>query len=198
MLALGFQRHNYPVVMGTRNPTKLAEFSAENNIPALEFSAAIRESQVIVLAIKGTAAEEFVGSVAAELAGKVVIDTTNPIADLPPRGGVLTYFTAANESLMERLQALAPEAHFVKAFNSVGNPYMVNPSMEGGPPTMFIAGDAGVTKLTVTAILSDFGWEAEDMGPATAAGPIEALCQLWCARGMNGKKWNHAFKLLKA
>lgn len=198
VLALGFQRHGYPVVMGTRDPAKLAHFSAEHDIAALPFRDAIAGGEVVVLAVKGTAAEELVASVTSALAGKVVIDATNPIADLPPRGGVLTYFTGANESLMERLQALAPEAHFVKAFNSVGNPYMVNPSMEGGPPTMFIAGDDGGAKHTVAGILTDFGWEAEDMGPAPAAGPIEALCQLWCARGMNGKKWNHAFKLLKA
>ena len=197
VLALGFQRHGYPVTMGTRSPEKLAAFSAAHGIPALEFSAAIRQSEVLVLAVKGTVAEEFVRSVAADLAGKVVIDATNPIADLPPRGGVLTYFTAANESLMERLQAPAPEAQFVKAFNSVGNPYMVNPQLAGGPPTMFIAGNSGSAKHTVAGILQDFGWEAEDMGPAPAAGPIEALCQLWCARGINGNQWNHAFKLLK-
>ncbi|MEK7391748.1 MAG: dinucleotide-binding protein, partial [Fibrobacterota bacterium] len=133
---------------------------------------------------------------ATALFGKIVIDTTNPIADAPPVDGVLTYFTSGSESLMERLQALAPSARFVKAFNSVGSPFMVDPVFPAGKPTMFIAGNDPEAKLAVASILTEFGWESEDMGKAASARPIEALCQLWCARGFNGNKWGHAFKLL--
>jgi hypothetical protein len=62
--------------------------------------------------------------VKAELSGKTVIDATNPIADTPPQNGVLKYFTSLDESLMERLQKIAPDAHFVKAFNSIGSGLM--------------------------------------------------------------------------
>ena len=67
----------------------------------------------------------------ANLAGKTVIDATNPIADAPPVNGVLKFFTSLDESLMERLQREFANARFVKAFNSVGNASMVDPTVQG-------------------------------------------------------------------
>ena len=64
---------------------------------------------------------------AANLSGKPVIDATNPIADAPPANGVLKFFTGLKQSLMERFQSAFPDAHFVKAFNSVGNARMIDP-----------------------------------------------------------------------
>lgn len=60
-----------------------------------------------------------------------MIDPTNPIADAPPKNGVLSFFTNLDESLMEILQREFSDAWFVKAFNSVGNARMVNPQFEG-------------------------------------------------------------------
>lgn len=94
-------------------------------------------------------------------------------------------------------QELAPAARFVKAFNSVGNAFMVNRSFPGGRPTMFIAGNEDAAKSEVRGILDRFGWDTEDIGKAASARPIEALCQLWCAPGFLRNQWNHAFKLLK-
>ena len=61
----------------------------------------------------------------------MMFDATNPLADASPRNDVLRYITSANESLMERLQGAAPQACFVKAFNLIGNAFMVNPSFPG-------------------------------------------------------------------
>jgi len=133
----------------------------------------------------------------ANLAGKVVLDATNPISDEPPQNGVVRYFTAQNDSLMERLQKAFPKARLVKAFNSVGNAFMVNPTFPGGPPTMFICGNDAAAKTEATTILTQFGWATADMGMVESARPIEALCQLWCAPGMLRNEWTHAFKLLK-
>lgn len=196
-LAKGFQQHGYPVQLGTRDVGKLATFSAETGIAAMESDAAARQGEMILLAVKGSAAEGVVRDLKAELAGKVVMDATNPIADTPPVDGVLPFFTDGAQSLMERLQALAPEARFVKTFNSVGSPFMVNPSFPGGRPTMFIAGNDADAKAAVALILQTFGWDCEDMGRAASARPIEALCQLWCAPGLLRNQWTHAFKLLK-
>jgi hypothetical protein len=135
---------------------------------------------------------------AASLAGKTVIDTTNPIAEAPPKDGVLPFFTGPNESLLERLQAAFPEARLVKAFNSVGNAYFVNPSLPGGPPTMFYCGNDASAKAEVKALVLQFGWEPADMGTATAARAIEPLCQLWCLPGLRENRWTHAFRLLQA
>jgi predicted dinucleotide-binding enzyme len=98
---------------------------------------------------------------------------------------------------MERLQRLAPQANFVKAFNSVGSALMVNPALKGGPPTMFICGNNPQAKKDVASILHTFGWESEDMGPAEAARAIEPLCILWCIPGFARNDWTHAFKVLR-
>ena len=134
---------------------------------------------------------------AANLAGKTVIDVTNPIADAPPVNGVLKYFTSLDGSLMEQLQKQFASAHFVKAFNSVGSAAKVNPQFEGGRPSMFIAGNDAGAKKTVAGILDQFGWEVEDMGGAEGARAIEPLCILWCIPGFARNDWFHAFKVLR-
>jgi predicted dinucleotide-binding enzyme len=63
---------------------------------------------------------------------------------------------------------------------------------------MFIAGNDAHAKQTVTNILTAFGWETEDCGPAEAARAIEPLCMLWCISGFQKNDWYHAFKFLKA
>ena len=151
-----------------------------------------------MLAVAGGAAEEALKESGIEnLKGKVVIDATNPISKEAPVNGVLKYFTDINHSLMETLQALAPDAKFVKAFNSVGNGVMYKPSFKEGKPTMFIAGNDDAATKTVTEILTAFGWETEDMGKADGARAIEPLAMLWCIPGFAKNQWSHAFKLLK-
>lgn len=155
-------------------------------------------SDILILAVKGSAAEEVIALVKDSLASKTVIDATNPISDTAPDDGVLSYFTNLNESLMERLQRIAPEANFVKAFNSVGNAYMISPRFKDGQPTMFICGNSDDAKRGVTELLTAIGWESKDMGGVKSARAIEPLCILWCLPGMLHNEWSHAFKLLKA
>ena len=197
VLARGLKQHGYDVRIGSRDPKKLASFEGEG-IETGTFANVAAVSDVIVLAVKGTVASEALRLAgAANLDGKVVIDTTNPIADAPPVDGVLQYFTGPNESLMERLQREFPSARFVKAFNSVGNASMVNPSFAGGPPTMFYCGNDADAKRTVAGLLTTFGWDPADMGTATAARAIEPLCQLWCIPAFRDGHATHAFKLVE-
>jgi 8-hydroxy-5-deazaflavin:NADPH oxidoreductase len=199
-LAAGFVKHGHAVTIGTRTPAKLAEWSAQHpeiRIGTLPAAAAFGE--LIVLAVKGAAAAgalQLAGI--ASLAGKVVVDTTNPITDAPPVNGVLGFYTAPNESALELLQRQFPSLRFVKAFNSVGAEFMVDPRFEGGPPTMFICGNDAAAKQSVTDILQQFGWEVADMGAAEAARAIEPLCLLWCIPGFLRNEWSHAFKLLRS
>jgi predicted dinucleotide-binding enzyme len=198
-LAKGFLAHGHAVMRASREPEKLAAWktSASGDAQIGTSADAAKWGEVIVLCVKGSAAEATLEQAGiANLAGKLVIDTTNPIADGKPDHGVIRYFTNANESLMERLQAKAPEAKFVKAFNSVGNMFMVNPPFKP-TPTMFICGNDAGAKAEATKLLEQFGWEAADMGMVESARPIEALCQLWCAPGMLHNDWAHAFKYLK-
>jgi predicted dinucleotide-binding enzyme len=197
-LADGFLAQGYEVMRGSRDPAKLGEWKKKAGAHASTGSMAdaARFGTIVVLAVKGTGAEEAVDQCGAGLAGKVVLDATNPLADAPPQGGVLTYFTTPNESLMERLQKRAPAARFVKAFNSVGAALMVNPKLPS-KPSMFICGDDSGAKEQARAILDQFGWETEDMGGAVAARAIEPLCMLWCIPGFLKNDWMHAFKVLR-
>lgn len=199
VLASGFLKHGHEVMIGTRSPEKVKEWQEQNprgNIGSHKEAAAWAD--IIVLATKGTAAEAAIRLCdSKDLQGKIVIDTTNPIADAPPQNGVLKYFTTLEHSLMEQLQSVQPGAHFVKAFNSVGNAYMVDPKFQEGRPTMFICGNDTGAKAAVAAILNDFGWDAEDMGGVEGARAIEPLCMLWCIPGFARNQWSHAFKLLK-
>lgn len=193
-LARGFKQHGYDVRIASRSPEKLADFSASSGIAAGTFADVSRWADLLVLAVHGAAAEDALRlSGADNLAGKVVIDTTNPISDAAPVDGVLQFFTGPNDSLMERLQAAFPGARLVKAFNCVGNARMVNPDFRQGRPTMFYCGNDSNAKATVAGILEQFGWEPADMGTAAAARAIEPLCQLWCIPGFRENKWGHAF-----
>ena len=197
VLAKGFADKGYEVRIGSREPSKLAEFSAETGIAAGTFEEVAGHGAVVVLAVKGTAAEEAVKLAGPGLRGKLVLDATNPIADAPPVGGVLQFFTGPNDSLMERLQRAAPEAHFVKAWSCVGNALMIDPKLEGGPPTMFICGDDEAAKSRAKEILAEMGWDTEDIGGAPGARAIEPLCQLWCAPGVLRNDWMRAYKVLR-
>jgi len=151
-----------------------------------------------VLAVNGTVAGDALKLAGdANLAGKVIIDATNPSKDKPPVNGVLEFYTDYNQSLMERLQKQLPKARFVKAFNSVGYSLMVDPKLKGGKPTMFICGNDEAARKTVTQILDQFGWETADMGKAEAARAIEPLAILWCIPGFLNNDWEHAFKMLR-
>ena len=200
VLSDGFLALGHEVIRGSREPAKLATWASQAGARARTgtFAEAAGAGEMVVLAVKGSAAEAVLGLAGeAALAGKVVIDTTNPIADAPPEGGVLRYFTTLDDSLMERLQRRFPRARFVKAFSCVGNKLMVNPSLPGGPPSMFICGDDAAARAEVSEVLARFGWETEDLGGAAAARAIEPLCILWCIPGFLKNSWGHALKMLR-
>ena len=197
-LAGGFAKHGYDVMRGSRDPSKLDEWkrAAGDKARTGTLEETARFGDLVVLAVKGAAAEEAVSLCGAGLDGKVVLDTTNPIDGKPPTNGVISYFTGPNESLLERLQMRAPKARFVKAFSSVGSALMVNPTLPSRP-TMFICGNDGAAKEQTRAILDTFGWETEDLGTVEAARAIEPLCILWCIPGFLRNDWSHAFKMLR-
>jgi len=199
VLAAGFLGHGHSVMLGTRDPSKLAGWTSEHPGARVgSFAGTAAWAGLVVLAVKGAVAADVLRAAgAANLAGKPVIDTTNPIADAPPDQGVLRFFTTLDDSLMERLQREMPEARLVKAFNSVGNRRMVDPSFKGGKPSMFICGDDAEAKQVVRGVLDQFGWETEDMGGAASARAIEPLCILWCIPGFLRNEWEHAFKVLR-
>ncbi len=199
-LANGFLKHGWEVMRGSREPAKLADWKKKAGATASagDFVATAKFGSLVVLAVKGTAAESALKLAGPEnLAGKTVLDTTNPIADAPPANGVLQYFTGPNESLLERLQKAVPKANFVKCFSCVGSALMVDPQLPGGKPTMFLCGANAKAKAETQSLLSEFGWESEDLGGPEAARAIEPLAILWCIPGFQKNDWVHAFKMLR-
>jgi predicted dinucleotide-binding enzyme len=200
VLADGFIKNGYDTMRASRDKSKLADWlsSAGEGAHTGDFAEAAEFGDIIVLAVKGSAAESALELCNAnKLIDKTIIDTTNPIADEPPENGVIKYFTSPNESLMEKLQNTYPKANFVKAFSCVGNAFMVDPDFDGMKPTMFYCGNNDEAKKEVEEILEKFGWEYEDMGAAEGARAIEPLAMLWCIPGFRSNSWSHAFKLLK-
>jgi 8-hydroxy-5-deazaflavin:NADPH oxidoreductase len=197
-LAAGFIKHGHQTMIGTRDKAKLADWHKANPTARVgSFSDTAAFGEAVMLAVKGSAAADVLRAAGtANLAAKPVIDACNPIADAPPVNGVLKFFTTLDNSLMEQLQKEFPTAHFVKAFNSVGAPQMVNPEFKAGKPTMFICGNDDGAKAIATKILDQFGWETADMGKMEAARAIEPLSMLWCIPGFTKNEWAHAFKLL--
>lgn len=201
VLGTAFLKEGHSVMLGTRDVTKeeVVKWKSENSKGQIGiFEEAAHFGEMLVLATNGSITTD-----AMRLAdlnnfkGKVVIDTTNPIAPAPPENGVLKFFTGPNESLMETIQALIPESKVVKAFNSVGNSLMYKPKLQGGPASMFICGNDEGAKKKIKDILTKFGWETEDMGKIEAARAIEPLCMLWCIPGLLNNQWSHAFKLVR-
>lgn len=199
VLAAGFRKHGHEVMIGSRSPEKLAEWTAGAGagVRSGTMGETAAFGDIVVIAVAGGVAVEALDQAGlANLEGKVVIDATNPLAPKPPVNGILQMFTGPNDSLMERLQAHAPGARFVKAFSSVGNAFMVNPTFQGGRATMFICGNDAAAKATVVGILDAFGWDAYDVGAVEGARAIEPLVQLWCAPGFLRNDWAHAFKVV--
>jgi 8-hydroxy-5-deazaflavin:NADPH oxidoreductase len=200
-LAAGFVKYGSTVKMGTRDPAKLADFvkKFKGSVTVGTFKEAAEFGEILVLAVRGEAAVETLKSIGhAALYGKTVIDTTNPIdTAAQPVNGVLKFFTGFDHSLMELLQREAPDAHFVKAFSSIGAALMVNPDFGGVKPTMMLCGNSEKAKSEAAAIAELFGFEPEDMGGVEAARAIEPLCILWCLPGFRKNEWNHALKWLK-
>lgn len=197
-LATGFSEANHTVRLGTGSRDKIPQLSeaSDDKYQVAEFAEVADWAEVVILCVKGSVAEKVVRSLTLQIANKPVIDTTNPITDAPPVDGVLEYFTDQNESLMERLHAIAPKAKFVKAFNSVGAGVMVHPKFDT-TPTMYICGDTDA-KTIASSLITSLGWAVEDLGAMAAARPIEDLCKLWCISGFQKNDWMHALKHIRA
>ena len=199
-LAAGFSSRGHDVMIGSRDAGKpeLREWLSGDGagIEAGTLAEAAAYGELLVLAVLGNAAEDAIADAGpSNFDGKVVIDATNPLdfsAGFPPRLSV----TGA-DSLGERVQRALPSAKVVKAFNTIGNPYFVDPSFSDGQPTMLIAGDDDGAKQTVADVLADFGWsDVVDIGGIEGSRELEAICIVWVKIGGARGSWDHGFKLL--
>ena len=197
-LASGFIADGYDVMVGSRsgNSAALVDEALGMDVAVDTFSVVATWAELVIIAVKGSSAEDVVGDIASHLAGKVVIDVTNPVSDTPPIHGVLSFFTSLDESLSERLQATAPEARMVKAWNTCSHMHMMHPDFSQ-QPTMPICGNDPEARREVAELIQSFGWKTEDMGQLIAARAIEPLAMLISIPGYLRGEWNHAFCLVK-
>lgn len=198
-LARGLADLGHRVTLGTRTPAHVTTWSHDN--PGIEVSSLADTASgkaLLILSVPGTAAAEVVGRVATHIqAETVVIDTCDPFASSEPVDAVLPLFTTSDESLLERLQARVPHARMVKAFNTVGVQYMVQPDFPDGPPSMFLCGDDAAARAIVATIITSLGWEPIDLGSARSARVLEPMASLYCAIGYHSGQWNHAIRVLR-
>jgi len=200
-LGTGFVALGHEVRIGARsaNHEKALEWVGEMGAHASQstFADAAGFGEVVVFATLGVANPDVVKAIGPEsVAGKVVIDVTNPLdfsKGFPPDLAI-----KGDDSGGETLQRLIPAGKVVKAFNIVGNALMFRPELPGGPPDMFIAGDDAGAKATVTKILGDFGWpNVIDMGGIASSRWLEAMCIAWVLACSATGNWRQAFKLLR-
>lgn len=194
----GFVTLGHEVKMGAREPgnEKAAAWAKEMGASASAgtFAEAAAFGEVIVLATLGVANESAIRAAGIEsFKGKLVLDTTNPL-DFSTGAPALS--VGHTDSGGEQVQRLLPEAHVVKAFNTVGNAHFFRPDFPGGPPDMFIAGNDAGARDKAAAIIKDFGWGVIDLGGIEASRHLEPMCIVWVLHGLRNKSWNHAFKFI--
>ena len=198
VLGTGFLSKGHDVMLGTRDASKLGAWLTEAGDRANvgTFDEAAEFGEIVLLSVPGTALESAIELAGIEnLAGKTVIDITNPMdfsEGAPPR------FTATvGNSLGEKVQHQLPNANVVKAFNSIGVAVMTDPDFDGEKATHFIAGNSDDAKAEVTKLISEFGWEVTDVGGIEQSFFLEALASLWVNYAFKSNNWNQAFKLLR-
>jgi len=140
---------------------------------------AAAHGELVINALSGVGALPGLASVARELAGKILVDISNPLdfsKGMPPS------LTVANtDSLGEQIQRELPDTKVVKTLNTVNAFLMVDPrQLAGGDHTMIVCGNDAAAKAAVTRLLTDFGWkDVIDLGDLTNARGTEMYVVLW-------------------
>ncbi len=197
--ALGprFAELGYTVVYGSRDSTqpKVQELVARTGARASASSQAkaAEQADIVVLAVPWSATKQVVSGLG-DLAGKIIIDITNPIrvAD----DGLMQ--TVVPTSGGELVQSWAPGAFVVKAFNTMGAFVMADPDMAGGPATVPMAGNDAAAKQQVGEIIEALGFEVVDVGPLRFSRELEGMAILYVTpylRNRRDESWEYYFRV---
>lgn len=196
--ALGtrFAQNGHSIIFSSRDPqsakTQEVVAKAGANARAATVAEAVRDSDVVVLATPWPTTEEAVKS-AGDLSGKIVIDTTNPLAaDL---SGLVVGTTS---SAAEQVSSWAPGAKVVKAFNTVGAAVMADTAFSQGKPILFYCGDDADAKQQVATLAAELGFEPQDAGALRQARLLEPFALLWISLAFQQQMGFHfAFHLMR-
>jgi predicted dinucleotide-binding enzyme len=185
----GAWRASHDVIYGLREPdnSKYSDLAA----PIATNDVAVAGSAVVVLCTPWQATEQAVKS-CGELAGKVVIDCTNP---LTPDFAALEI--GHSTSGAEQISAWAPGARVCKAMNQIGAPMMDHPRLSS-PPIMLVCGDDHAAKKITSDLVAQLGFETADLGGLTMARLLEPYGLIWIELALRrGFGTNFAFGLLR-
>ena len=126
--------------------------------------------EVVVLAVWYQAVEDVLAAYGDQLAGKVVVDITNPVDP-----DTYAPLTIQEGSVAQLIAARVPEAKVVKAFNTTFAGTLVEGTVAGQPLDVFLAADDDAAKATIKQLARDGGLRPIDAGPLALAHHIEAL-----------------------
>jgi 8-hydroxy-5-deazaflavin:NADPH oxidoreductase len=197
-LAKGFVSRGHSVVFGTRDvqgEKAVKAVAAVAGSSAALYAAAAKQADMAVLATAWSGTQNAVQLTGdANLAGKLLIDVTNPLDFSTGKPQLALGFP---HSAGATIQEWLPQAKVVKAFNIITSSRMVDPKFADGQPDMFIAGNDAAAKQQTADILKAFGWRsAIDMGDISKSYLLEALAMTWIDYGVSRNHWSHGFSLL--
>ena len=139
---------------------------------------------LVVLALPGVQMDIVIAKHAAQLDGRVLIDTANRLG-----GGPMNSFVP--------LQKHAPHARLFRAFNSLGWESFADPLFHGVPADLFYCGPEGEARAQVERLISDIGLHPVYLGGPEQVGVVDSVGALWFALVFGqGKGRNLAFKVL--
>ena len=177
--ALGpeFAAQGHTIVYGSRNPDsdKARDLVAETggDTSARTQSESVVGADIVVLAVPGMLVGEITEGLG-DLSGKIIIDPTNPLQ----RDG-LRLSHGVDTSNAEIVQDIAPDAHVVKAFNTLNWKTMIEPASSGGPVSIPLVGNDKNAKKTVAELVAGMGLEPIDLGGLENARWVEGMLILW-------------------
>ncbi|MEK6710573.1 MAG: NAD(P)-binding domain-containing protein [Nitrospinota bacterium] len=186
----------HEVVFGSRDPgsAKMKELleATGGKAKAATLAQAAAAAEVVVLATPWAGTKEALAA-AGNLAGKIVIDCTNPLA-----ADLSGLSVAPDTSAGEQVASWAKGARVVKGLSTTGSGNMADPGYGGQRASMFICGEDAGAKKTVGGLMEELGFEVVDCGPLAAARQLEHLALLWvCLAYKLGNGPNIAFRLLR-
>jgi hypothetical protein len=179
--------------LGLRNPAdpKYAALAKERVKAAAE---AVKEAEIVVLATPWSATQAAVKSLGS-LAGKIVIDCTNPLG-MGPDG--LQLVLGFDTSAGEQVASWAPHAFVFKTLNTTGASNMARAAEYPVKPLMLVAGDDAAKKAVVMELVGMLGFEPVDAGPLKSARLLEPFAMVWIDQAMKrGRGRDFAFALVK-
>lgn len=182
-LASRFVSLGHDVAMGSRDPDneKARVWAARHDASCGSYAQVAAPAEVIVFATNGAALLDAARAAGASaLAGKVVIDVTNPLDTSGEGMPVLIAELSNTTSAGERLQALLPQAYVVKTLNTMNCHVMVDPALVPGAHDVFLCGNDAAAKTIVNGLLHQLGWgHPIDLGPIEAARGMEGMMPFW-------------------